>query len=376
MKLEIKHASSVPIYLQVKNQIKSFILENNLKHGTLLPDLKTIAASADVGVKTAYKGIEELIEEGVCFRRPKKGTYVGKVKEPVKKQICGIWHRRGEQVLMNDMISTIVYRGISEGAEQHKMDTFFISGDISESVKFYRMIDEIQLQGIIMLCSEKLSDCIKLAESFPNLKFIYINNFFEGFEHTPDNVYGLFNDDFTGAYQMTEYLISRGHRHIGMITMKVNDNNYRFRVDGYCQALRDHNLPVHQDLIIENQAGPGETDEQKQIGQKYTKTLLTRNKDISAIFCVNDYLALGVATYLDSLNIRNKVEVTGYDRIYPEASLENHFSTVAIDFEKMGRKAIKSLIGEKAYNPKIMRLTPQLILRKQQESENENGEKI
>ena len=87
----IREDSIDPIYIQLKNQVKHFIVDNGLTKGTALPSIKVIADIAGVTLQTAERGMKELIKEGVCFRRPKKGTFVDDIGLSKQVSCVGIY---------------------------------------------------------------------------------------------------------------------------------------------------------------------------------------------------------------------------------------------------------------------------------------------
>ena len=103
MRIIIKEAAPVPVYKQIKEEIKNYLIENKVQEGTLLPDIKTIASIAGVSIKTVERALNELIKENICFRRPKKGTFVGKINYTMKKKICGII-KMWDNINMEEMI--------------------------------------------------------------------------------------------------------------------------------------------------------------------------------------------------------------------------------------------------------------------------------
>lgn len=76
MNIIISNSTSVPIYEQIKEQIKSKIISNELKAGELLPSIRTFAKDLQVSVITTKNAYEELEREGYVETIPGKGTYV------------------------------------------------------------------------------------------------------------------------------------------------------------------------------------------------------------------------------------------------------------------------------------------------------------
>lgn len=76
MNLIISNSSNTPIYEQIKEQIKSKILSNELKAGDLLPSIRNLAKDLRISVITTKNSYEELEREGYVETIPGKGTYI------------------------------------------------------------------------------------------------------------------------------------------------------------------------------------------------------------------------------------------------------------------------------------------------------------
>ncbi len=76
MDIIISNSSNIPIYEQIKEQIKNKIVSNELKTGELLPSIRTLAKDLRISVITTKNAYEELEREGYVTTIPGKGTYV------------------------------------------------------------------------------------------------------------------------------------------------------------------------------------------------------------------------------------------------------------------------------------------------------------
>lgn len=76
MNIIISNSSDMPIYKQVKNQIKNAIITNELKQGDKLPSIRVLARDLSISVITTKSAYEELEIDGYVKTIPAKGTYV------------------------------------------------------------------------------------------------------------------------------------------------------------------------------------------------------------------------------------------------------------------------------------------------------------
>ncbi len=83
MEIIISNSSGVPIYEQIKEQIKTQIVSNELKANELLPSIRTLAKDLRCSVITTKNAYEELVKEGYVTNIPSKGFYVAEINQEV-----------------------------------------------------------------------------------------------------------------------------------------------------------------------------------------------------------------------------------------------------------------------------------------------------
>jgi DNA-binding LacI/PurR family transcriptional regulator len=130
------------------------------------------------------------------------------------------------------------------------------------------------------------------------------------------------------------------------------------RIDGWRQALREAGAPEPAVL-----AGDWSSASGYEMGCQ-----LATNPDVTAIFCGNDPMALGVMRALAERGLRvpDDVSIVGFDDV-PEAGFYlPPLTTVRQDFGEVGRQALSALVdrmsGAIPAGPRI-RVAPELIVR-------------
>ena len=76
MNIQISNASNDPIYLQIKNQIKSAIISGKLKPEEQLPSIRYLAKELRISVITTKRAYDELEIEGFVNSVQGKGSFV------------------------------------------------------------------------------------------------------------------------------------------------------------------------------------------------------------------------------------------------------------------------------------------------------------
>lgn len=81
MNIVISNQSGVPIYEQIKEQIKASILSGVLVENDPLPSLRQLARDLQVSLVTTTRAYSELELEGFVQTMPGKGVYVKKIND-------------------------------------------------------------------------------------------------------------------------------------------------------------------------------------------------------------------------------------------------------------------------------------------------------
>ena len=113
----------VPIYEQLMEQIKSDIIQSELKEGEALPSVRTLAGELRISALTVKKAYDKLEEEGFVTTVHGKGTYVS----ASDKQLALEARRKA----IEDDFDKVIDRAISMGMSKE---------EISEVVKL--ILDE------------------------------------------------------------------------------------------------------------------------------------------------------------------------------------------------------------------------------------------
>jgi GntR family transcriptional regulator len=80
MRIVLSYQSSVPIYEQIKEQIKASVLSGELPENELLPSIRQLARDLKVSVITTTRAYNDLEIEGFVQTVPGKGCYVREIE--------------------------------------------------------------------------------------------------------------------------------------------------------------------------------------------------------------------------------------------------------------------------------------------------------
>jgi len=148
-------------------------------------------------------------------------------------------------------------------------------------------------------------------------------------------------DDKHAAYSATEYLLQKGHRKIAMISGTKDDPIAGTpRVEGYRQALQDHDIMPDEGLITYGDDFGFKT------GVACMEKLLLSGADITAIFAASDEIAIGALSvaYKKGINIPNQLSIIGYDNLKIAEMSVPPLTTVAQPLYEMGNISAEMLL--------------------------------
>lgn len=146
-------------------------------------------------------------------------------------------------------------------------------------------------------------------------------------------------NDKESACEMISYLVSKGHRRIGVIGGKENNIHTQQRLLGYQKALYDNQ-------ILFNPAWVRYADWEKEGAYQEAKALL--ETDVTAIFCMADRMAGGVYCCLDEMGLRagRDIAVAGFD----DQDIAEYFvpglTTMALPLREIGNASADLLLKQ------------------------------
>jgi DNA-binding LacI/PurR family transcriptional regulator len=135
------------------------------------------------------------------------------------------------------------------------------------------------------------------------------------------------------------YLLSLGHRRIGLIYGVGGHQLGQDRLEPYLEALKAAKIPIEGELIVE--CGPSIED-----GYQASLKLLQLASRPTTLIAINDLLAIGAMRAAADLKLRvpDDLSVVSYDNIPMANYLTPRLTTVTKDARTLGRKAFELLL--------------------------------
>ena len=97
----MKFDDSVPIYLQIKEEIENAIITNSLKEEEAIPSIRTLAQQYRLNPQTISNAVSELMTEGVIFKKRGIGMFVEKGAQTKLKQ------KKNTKFHQNDLLKLV-----------------------------------------------------------------------------------------------------------------------------------------------------------------------------------------------------------------------------------------------------------------------------
>lgn len=147
----------------------------------------------------------------------------------------------------------------------------------------------------------------------------------------------IINDE-KGGYDMVKYIISMGHRKIGVIAGVADNMHTKSRMSGCQRALIEAGIPYNPEWTVYG-------DWQRNSGYECAEKLV--DMGVTAIWCMNDLMAGGVYDYAYEHNIviGKDISVAGYDNMQISQFMYPKLTTNDLPLEEIGRSAAENLLG-------------------------------
>jgi DNA-binding LacI/PurR family transcriptional regulator len=151
-------------------------------------------------------------------------------------------------------------------------------------------------------------------------------------------------DDRAGAQCAVAYLIQLGHRAIGYLGVSSRPRSNRQRLLGYQQALAAAGIAGRDEWIVVTAANEASPEEDVEAGRVSLPYLL--DAGVTAIFCANDMIAVGVLTVCHErgIAIPQRLSIVGFDDIRMASYVMPTLTTICQPKVEMGRLATQVLL--------------------------------
>ncbi|MDT0690386.1 LacI family DNA-binding transcriptional regulator [Salegentibacter sp. F188] len=154
------------------------------------------------------------------------------------------------------------------------------------------------------------------------------------------NSYRVIIDNYTAGYKATQHLIDQGCKRIAHFAGAQHLNVYNLRKKGYLDALRENNLEVAEELIIDLDTMSFEE------GCDGTKALLNLPQPPDGLFSSNDTAAVSaiLTAKARGIKIPEELAIIGFNDDPMASVVEPALSTVSHPAVKMGEISAQRIL--------------------------------
>lgn len=168
------------------------------------------------------------------------------------------------------------------------------------------------------------------------------------------------SDERYGAELATTHLIELGHRKIALVGGYRHMSNTLQRTAGFTKTMERYGLEIRKEWLLHDGFSVDS-------GTDFMNRLLRLPDRPTAVFCLNDLVAIGVlkAAVKAGLKVPQDMSIIGYDGI-PFASYSiPELTTVSLRAHDLGRTAAEILhkMITKSKVPKTTQIKPELVIR-------------
>lgn len=236
----------------------------------------------------------------------------------------------------NSYVAQIV-RGIEEIGRMYDYDIVLCSsyGSPETETKFVQLLRRKQAEGIILVSEINNPEVVAQIEDF-KLPFVYLNKYYN-IDKSPT----VSIDNYEATKVMMEYLKSKNHSRVLYITQEKDKDITieALKIKAYEEVMKSWKV---EPIIL---SIDGRTIEDGYEAGWNIKKII-QEKNVTAVFCCQDEIAIGLINYFYDNNIRvpDDISVVGYGDISLASIYRPTITTIREPYYDLGAVAIRSLL--------------------------------
>lgn len=323
-------------FQNVINELLRRIANGEFASNGRIPSENEISKTYGVSVITSRRALNDLVASGQIVRIKGKGSFLADSVSAATQQETPPTNRGVVSlILISYEESDLSFMSIIRGANKALLESGYSltiecsnRNSQTESEILKRCLRD-KVSGVLILSVDPMLNRQELiALERAEIPFVLLDRDLKDYPCTMISSY-----NFSGMFQMTEYLIRNGHKQIAYLANEKVTSVHEERQSGYQSAMRQNGLVPSEDFCLTSEAS-----------QLHMIPSLIRNKGVTAVVCVNDVTAYNLVTYLRENNIRvpEDVSVTGVDN--GELSQRLDLTTMQQHFYEMGSLAAQKLL--------------------------------
>jgi len=371
----LSKSSPIPLHTQLLNELRHAILSGKLVPHSQLPGEYVLIKQLGVSRATIQRAWQAAQDEGLIYRVPAKGTFVGELRNgPAATRFVGCIVAEFRYTFDGSLLS-----GAEELLRAKGWRLLFAQSErrLDEENRLVRGMCEEGVVGILLwpvadhapgrfatdpACAAPI---VQLDRAIPGASLPCVTS-----------------QNYEGAQQAMEHLLALGHRAIAFAAWPPLDLlPVAERIRGYHDAMSAAGLPIRP--LIELGAPTEIVNYQRYAHEAHEDVAfladwLRQPDRPTAIFAMNDLLALLVlrAAARVGLHVPDDLSVVGFDNLELSERVAPPLTTVAQNTALIGREAVRRLLAliEGDRPERIFTLIPtRLVVRASTAAPSANG---
>lgn len=353
--------SDMTKYEIIKNDLLAQIHEGRLRESDKIPSENKLAQQYGVSVITARRALTDLMNSGHIIRVKGKGSFVSG-KRSFMQEHSGTDSRKNDMriitliVLMyeNSDSSTIqIIRGAQSylASQGYSLMIECSDDDVETEAMIITKCIQNKVDGVLLFSADPDANLPKIRElALNNIPLVMIDRLTN---QLPVSMVGSYN--MHGMYILTKYLFENQHRRILFVADHLTIDTEKKRYEGFLAAFAEAGVEFDPEMLIPHISGNASL-----------LYRLIKEKDPTAVVCVNDKCAMLVIDYLHAAGVQvpDDISVTGYDDSEMGRYKNPSLTTVHQPFEEIGTQAAVKLVELiNGASPSQIQLPVELIVR-------------
>lgn len=327
--------------------------------------LRDIAVELDIDVSTVSKALNDhpkissatKIKVGEAAK--KLNYHQNKIAAALVKgssNLIGVMVPQTDEVFFSSII-----RGVEEVVKSSGYNIIILQSNdcVEDEIENIEILFQTKVDGILVSHAMETQQFDHYRQIIDrDIPFIFVDRYNEVI-----NTGVVAVDDFKGAYKAVSHLIDQGCRRIAHIAGRKHVHIYQERFRGYRQALKNHDLPFRDDMVVESNL-------KLEAGRTHAHTFLKMDPRPDAIFAAGDRVAMGAMQELkkNNVSVPAQMAVVGFSNEDFCSLVTPTLTSVNQHSRKMGQTAAKLLMeqlsdGDIQQIAQKTLLNPELVIR-------------
>ncbi|HLS89952.1 MAG TPA: GntR family transcriptional regulator [Limnochordia bacterium] len=357
--MSLDRSSAVPFYAQVKDALQRQIENGVYGPGQPIPTELELCEQYGVSRHTVRQALAKLVQEGVVYRIPGKGTFVARQRpraniatDTITIILAGV----------KDYFALRLLEGVEAVATAEGWTLTFANSKFTLEEQS-RLIDEAVAAGsegfiIMPVDPPQLPEDESHLAPFRALHelgipVVFVDRYYDGLDYD-----AVVSDNVGGMMQAVAHLVELGHKKIGFVsTDNFQTSSVSDRYKGYLAGLEEAGIrpsPLWVGLCR---------------GDREALRAYLREVKPTAVVAVNDYIAAEVlrAAREERLEVPRDLAIVGFDDSDVARLVEVPLTTVKQFADEMGKAAARRLLEilrrGKADGPRRVVMPTKLVIR-------------